>query len=74
MVLTALAAALAFTPLTFSVFWSALAYVLIGGVVGGTLITLLFLPALCAVVLSRRSDTVAAIQQFASANSQPEGP
>jgi multidrug efflux pump subunit AcrB len=49
--LTALAAALAFVPLTFSVFWSALAYVLIGGVLVGTLLTLLFLPALCALVL-----------------------
>ncbi len=49
--LTALAAALAFIPLTFSVFWSSLAYVLIGGVLVGTLLTLLFLPALCALVL-----------------------
>ena len=49
--LTALAAALAFIPLTFSVFWSSLAYVLIGGVLVGTVLTLLFLPALCALVL-----------------------
>lgn len=52
--LTALAAALAFIPLTFSVFWSSLAYVLIGGVLVGTVLTLLFLPALCALVLSAR--------------------
>lgn len=52
--LTALAAALAFIPLTFSVFWSSLAYVLIGGVLVGTLLTLLFLPALCSLVLERR--------------------
>jgi multidrug efflux pump subunit AcrB len=50
-VLTALAAALAFVPLTFSVFWSALAFVLIGGVLAGTVVTLLFLPAVCALVL-----------------------
>ena len=50
-VLTALAAALAFVPLTFSVFWSALAFVLIGGVLAGTVVTLLFLPALCALGL-----------------------
>jgi multidrug efflux pump subunit AcrB len=49
--LTALAAALAFIPLTFSVFWSAMAYVLIGGVLVGTLLTLLFLPALAALIL-----------------------
>ncbi|NWA09525.1 efflux RND transporter permease subunit [Pseudomonas gingeri] len=52
-VLTALAAALAFIPLTLSVFWSSLAYVLIGGVLVGTLLTLLFLPALCSLVLDR---------------------
>ncbi|MFC5696635.1 efflux RND transporter permease subunit [Pseudomonas sp. GCM10022186] len=56
--LTALAAALAFIPLTFSVFWSALAYVLIGGVLVGTLLTLLFLPALCALVLRNREKVV----------------
>lgn len=47
-VLTALAAVLAFIPLTFSTFWGPLAYVLIGGVAVGTLITLFFLPALYA--------------------------
>lgn len=45
-VLTALAAVLAFIPLTTSTFWGPLAYVLIGGVTMGTLLTLLFLPAL----------------------------
>jgi multidrug efflux pump subunit AcrB len=50
-VLTALAAAFAFVPLTFSVFWSELAFVLIGGVLAGTVVTLLFLPALCALGL-----------------------
>ncbi|KQT11932.1 multidrug transporter [Methylobacterium sp. Leaf399] len=47
-ILTAAAAMLAFIPLTHSVFWGALAYVLIGGVGVGTLLTLLFLPALYA--------------------------
>ncbi|MDP4005658.1 efflux RND transporter permease subunit [Methylobacterium sp. NEAU K] len=47
-ILTAAAAMLAFVPLTHSVFWGALAYVLIGGVGVGTLLTLLFLPALYA--------------------------
>jgi multidrug efflux pump subunit AcrB len=35
-ILTALAAILAFIPLTFSVFWSSMAYTLIGGTIGGT--------------------------------------
>lgn len=46
--LTALAAALAFVPLTFDAFWGPMAYVLIGGTLVGTLITLFFLPALYA--------------------------
>ncbi|MBW8734202.1 MAG: efflux RND transporter permease subunit, partial [Asticcacaulis sp.] len=47
-VLTAAAAMLAFIPLTHSVFWGALAFVLIGGVGVGTVLTLVFLPALYA--------------------------
>ena len=47
-VLTALAAVLAFLPLTTSTFWGPLAVVLIGGVTAGTVLTLLFLPALYA--------------------------
>jgi multidrug efflux pump subunit AcrB len=45
-VLTALAAVLAFIPLTYSVFWGSLAYTLIGGTAVGTVLTLVFLPAL----------------------------
>ncbi|MDK9706245.1 MAG: efflux RND transporter permease subunit [Desulforhopalus sp.] len=48
-VLTAVAAMFAFIPLTFSSFWGQLAYVLIGGVGVGTILTLLFLPALYAI-------------------------
>ncbi|HHG1731121.1 TPA: efflux RND transporter permease subunit [Enterobacter cloacae] len=47
--LTALAAVLAFIPLTHSVFWGTLAYTLIGGTLGGTIITLVFLPAMYAI-------------------------
>ncbi|WP_127471704.1 efflux RND transporter permease subunit [Thiomicrorhabdus aquaedulcis] len=46
--LTAVAAMLAFIPLTTSTFWGPMAYVLIGGIGVGTLLTLLFLPALYA--------------------------
>jgi multidrug efflux pump subunit AcrB len=48
-ILTALAAVLAFIPLTHSVFWGSMAYTLIGGMAGGTALILLFLPALYAV-------------------------
>ncbi|HEX8593876.1 MAG TPA: efflux RND transporter permease subunit [Pseudomonas sp.] len=44
--LTAMAAILAFIPLTHSVFWGTLAYTLIGGTLGGTVMTLVFLPAM----------------------------
>lgn len=47
--LTALAAILAFIPLTHSVFWGTLAYTLIGGTFGGTIMTLVFLPAMYAI-------------------------
>ncbi|MCW6532225.1 efflux RND transporter permease subunit [Sphingomonas sp. MMSM20] len=45
-ILTALAAVLAFVPLTHSVFWGAMAFTLIGGTLVGTILTLVFLPAL----------------------------
>jgi len=47
--LTALAAVLAFIPLTTSVFWGSMACTLIGGTAAGTVLTLLFLPALYAI-------------------------
>jgi Cu/Ag efflux pump CusA len=40
---------LAFIPLTHSVFWGSMAYVLIGGTAVGTVLTLAFLPALYAI-------------------------
>lgn len=47
--LTSMAAVLAFIPLTHSVFWGTLAYTLIGGTLGGTIVTLVFLPAMYAI-------------------------
>ncbi|EPL4525163.1 efflux RND transporter permease subunit [Enterobacter asburiae] len=49
LLLTAMAAVLAFIPLTHSVFWGTLAYTLIGGTLGGTIVTLVFLPAMYAI-------------------------
>lgn len=54
--LTAMAAILAFIPLTHSVFWGTLAYTLIGGTFGGTVITLVFLPAMYAIWFKIRPD------------------
>ena len=55
--LTALAAVLAFIPLTHSVFWGTLAWTLIGGTLGGTIITLVFLPAMYAIWFRIRPET-----------------
>ncbi|BBP47117.1 cation efflux system protein [Thiosulfatimonas sediminis] len=57
--LTALAAMLAFIPLTSSTFWGPMAYVLIGGIGVGTLLTLLFLPALYALWFKVKIEKVA---------------
>ncbi|EIK94822.1 cation/multidrug efflux transport protein AcrB [Pseudomonas sp. M47T1] len=54
--LTAMAAVLAFIPLTQSVFWGTLAYTLIGGTFGGTIMTLVFLPALYAIWFKIRPE------------------
>lgn len=48
-ILTALADVLAFIPLTTSVFWGSMAYTLIGGTAGGTVLILVLLPALYAI-------------------------
>ncbi len=49
-VLTALAAILAMIPLTRSVFWGPMAWAIMGGLAVATLLTLVFLPALYAMV------------------------
>lgn len=54
--LTAIAAILAFIPLTHSVFWGTLAYTLIGGTFVGTLVTLVFLPAMYALWFRIKPD------------------
>ncbi|MEQ9917742.1 efflux RND transporter permease subunit [Pectobacterium aroidearum] len=54
--LTAMAAILAFIPLTHSVFWGTLAYTLIGGTLGGTIMTLVFLPAMYAIWFKIRPE------------------
>jgi multidrug efflux pump subunit AcrB len=56
-ILTALAAILAFIPLTHSVFWGTLAYTLIGGTFAGTVLTLVFLPAMYSIWFRIRPAT-----------------
>ncbi|GJI98235.1 cation efflux system protein [Duganella caerulea] len=61
-ILTAAAAMLAFIPLTHSSFWGPLAYVLIGGVGVGTVLTLLFLPALYSLWFKVSKHAAAAVE------------
>jgi multidrug efflux pump subunit AcrB len=63
-ILTALAAILAFIPLTHSVFWGTLAYTLIGGTFAGTVLTLVFLPAMYSIWFKIRPP----------AETEPQGP
>lgn len=60
--LTALAAILAFIPLTHSMFWGTLAYTLIGGTFVGTLMTLVFLPAMYSIWFKIRPGQPAQIE------------
>jgi multidrug efflux pump subunit AcrB len=55
-VLTAMAAMLAFIPLSFNVFWGPMALVMIGGLAVATLLTLVFLPALYALGFRVREE------------------
>ena len=59
-VLTAMAAAFAFVPLSLNVFWGPMALTMIGGLVGATVLTLVFLPALYALVF--RAPREAAVE------------
>jgi hypothetical protein len=44
--LTAAAASLALIPIAREIFWGPMAYAMMGGIIVGTMLTLLFLPAL----------------------------
>lgn len=53
-VLTAAAAVLAMVPLSGSVFWGPMAIAIMGGLIGATVLTLVFVPALYVAWLGRR--------------------
>ena len=55
-VLTALAAVLAMIPLSFSAFYGAMAIAIMGGLIVGTVLTLVFLPALYAAWFGVRAN------------------
>lgn len=58
--LTAAAASLALIPISREVFWGPMAYAMMGGIIVGTLLTLLFLPALYAACFRLRPPDKAA--------------
>jgi len=72
-ILTALAAILAFIPLTHSVFWGALAYTLIGGTFAGTILTLVFLPAMYSIWFRIRPGSVSDTQRDRHETAQRAG-
>jgi multidrug efflux pump subunit AcrB len=57
--LTAAAAVLALIPLSTSLFWGPMALAMMGGLIGGTILTLTFLPALYALSFGLSSNTAA---------------
>ncbi|MGN7101479.1 efflux RND transporter permease subunit [Ralstonia holmesii] len=72
-ILTALAAVLAFIPLTHSVFWGALAYTLIGGTFAGTVLTLVFLPAMYSIWFKIRPGNAVEAQPTSHETARPPG-
>jgi multidrug efflux pump subunit AcrB len=70
-ILTALAAVLAFIPLTQSVFWGSMAYTLIGGTAVGTVLILVFLPALyCIWFRVKKQDALPVLPQVQPATAE----
>jgi len=70
-VLTGLAAALAFIPLSFNVFWGPMALAMIGGLAVATVLTLLFLPALYALAFGERRLALRAMKPARDLASSP---
>jgi multidrug efflux pump len=56
--LTALAASLGLIPIAEEVFWGPMAYAMMGGIIVGTLLTLIFLPALYVAIFRIREPVV----------------
>ncbi|MFT8717852.1 efflux RND transporter permease subunit [Acetobacter sp.] len=55
-ILTAISAMLAFIPLSFNVFWGPMAITMIGGLAGGTLLTLIALPAFYTLLFTQANN------------------
>ncbi len=62
--LTAAAASLALIPIAREIFWGPMAYAMMGGIIVGTLLTLLFLPALYVAWFRIKEPEVAAFREL----------
>ena len=75
--LTAAAASLALIPISHEVFWGPMAYAMMGGIIAGTLLTLLVLPPLYVawfrIPAPSRSTQTASAQQMGSRNESKVG-
>jgi multidrug efflux pump len=60
-ILTAAAASLALIPISRQIFWGPMAYAMMGGIIVGTIITLVFVPALYLAVFRARLESSPAI-------------
>jgi multidrug efflux pump subunit AcrB len=59
--LTAAAASLALIPIARQVFWGPMAFAMMGGIIAGTLVTLVFVPALYCAVFRVKDEPVTAL-------------
>jgi len=66
--LTAAAASLALIPIAREIFWGPMAYAMMGGIIVGTMLTLLFLPALYVAWFRIKEPDSAADDQHIAAN------
>ncbi|MBV1915320.1 MAG: efflux RND transporter permease subunit [Pseudomonadales bacterium] len=57
-VLTAIAAVLALAPLTTDLFWGPMAYAMMGGITGATILTIFFIPALYAFLFRLKPEAI----------------
>ncbi len=70
--LTAAAASLALIPISRQVFWGPMAYAMMGGIIAGTLITLVFAPALYCAVYGVKPPVVPPVEPEAGLETLPQ--
>ncbi len=69
--LTAAAASLALIPISRQIFWGPMAYAMMGGIIAGTIITLVFVPALYLAVFNAKRETSEAPEKASEQASEP---